>query len=135
MARCEVAPRQVQVLLEEAAQLSLPQSGGDRGREDDALVEVELQEERQHLLRPQDLDHRLRDLPRLDLVRGVAAEPLSRAPRLVEGADEVLADVVDRLRREVAVLRLEQPLDVARPDVLEALRRERRREERVVCGR
>jgi hypothetical protein len=47
--------------------------------------------------------------------------PLPRLPRLVEPADEELPDVVDGARRDLPVLRLEELLDVARPDVLEEL--------------
>jgi len=124
VARDDQAPRRVQVLLEEPAQLSLAQARGDRRREDHALVRVELEEERDHFFRPQDLDDRLGYAPRLPFLGGVRPEPLSCAPRLVERTDEELANVVDGLRREVALLRLQELLDIARRHVLEPLRRE-----------
>jgi hypothetical protein len=81
------------------------------------------------LLRAEDVADLLGAAPRPDRLGGVRAQPLARLARPVEGADEELADVVDGRGRELALQRLEELLDVHRPDVLERLRRERRRED------
>jgi len=55
--------------------------------------------------------------------------PLARLPRLVEGADDESAHVVQRLWRELSLLRLKELLDVGRLHAIERLRRKRRRQE------
>ncbi|MFO0583218.1 MAG: hypothetical protein U0229_13195 [Anaeromyxobacter sp.] len=118
-------PLEVHVVLEEPAELTLAEAGEDRGREDRALVELERGEEREHLVGPEDLGLVVRDRARADLLGGVLAEPLARLLRPVEGADEVLAEVVDGPRRELGFFALQEELDVAGEHVLEELRRER----------
>ena len=55
---------------------------------------------------------RIGNLPRFGELGRVAAEPFVRLARLIEGANDELADVVDRLGCQGALLRLKQALDV-----------------------
>jgi hypothetical protein len=85
---------------------------------------------REQVSREVDVGHdRLRHATRRDVLRRVRAEPLARAPRLVEGTDEERTDVVDGARRERALHRLQELLDGRRRHLLEPLRRELRSED------
>jgi len=125
---------EIDVALLEPAQLALTEAGEDGGGEDEALLGGERREEGEHLFRREDVHDCFWDPASLHVLRRVGPVPLPGLPRLVECADEELANLVDGGWRELPLLRLEQLLDVASLDMLEELSGDRRAED-VVADR
>jgi len=84
----DAASGEIDICLEQAAQLALPQSGEDRCGEDRSLFGRERGEERDHLFRSQDVVVGIGHLPWLHELSRVVAEPLVRLARLVEGSND-----------------------------------------------